>query len=94
MSKNFRSLRSKLVAGLLLAGLAVGLTGCQYGADLGSDSSTPSPGESFTDVDLPSASRTYYQDLPDGRRVLCIWASNYTNGMGSVSCDWEHAVRK
>lgn len=30
---------------------------------------------------------TFYQPLPDGREVLCVWAINYN--AGGLSCDWE-----
>lgn len=32
---------------------------------------------------------TFYQDLPDGSKVLCI-AESYN---GAISCDWDH-IRK
>lgn len=37
----------------------------------------------------PQHHYAFYQDLPDGRTVLCVWAkSGYGGG---VSCDWSTA---
>ncbi|QNL30716.1 hypothetical protein SEA_ESTES_7 [Mycobacterium phage Estes] len=35
-------------------------------------------------------SQPHYVDLPDGRKVMCVWESVYTNN-GGPSCDWDHA---
>lgn len=57
---------------LALIGLAtaVGLTGCFNGGTVAADD--PYRG-------------AYVQELPDGRSVICAWASY------AVDCDWENA---
>lgn len=39
----------------------------------------------------PGTHYTFYQDLPDGGKVLCIWVSTSSSygGNGGLSCDWE-----
>ncbi|AEK09918.1 hypothetical protein FDH96_gp006 [Mycobacterium phage Rey] len=49
-----------------------------------------SPGNTVGGSRFTGWSQPHYVDLPDGRKVLCVWESAYTNN-GGPSCDWDHA---
>lgn len=75
----------------LVAAAVVSLTAlsaCGSGSD---SSGTPqkSSAEKSKELSGENLSQHYvfYQELPDGRRVMCVWAK-WGNG-GGPSCDWE-----
>lgn len=67
----------------ILAGAALTLllSGC---------SSTPQGGTSHQES-ISVRSNAHYVQLPEGRRVLCVFEQDAINGGGGTSCDWEHA---
>ncbi|QFG12567.1 hypothetical protein PBI_TOAKA_68 [Mycobacterium phage Toaka] len=61
------------------------LTACTTDTPNGSES----PNESFGVNSNP-----HYVDLPDGRKVLCIYErTDYTSKSGGPSCDWDNASK-
>lgn len=71
-------LRSALIAAVALS-LTAGLSGCVYQDDTGAK-----PTE---EQESPYYHYSFEQKLPDGRKVLCVWASE-GDGSGGPSCDW------
>ncbi len=50
----------------------------------------PPSGSAVTPAgNAPPSIVTFYADLPDGRRVLCVYAG--WSNQGGPSCDWERA---
>lgn len=75
------------VAAAAAAFLALALTGCASGAGNGG-----STDPELNDQRTPSVHYSFVQELPDGRKVLCVWAkSGYGGGL---SCDWESIAPK
>ena len=66
----------KLVLLALSASLL--LTGCGTGAD--------NSGEH-----APEKHYYFWQDLPDGEKVLCVWVKDVNSG--GLSCDWNGRQR-
>lgn len=51
----------------------------------------PQPGDSAHTSGLSDlTSYPHYINLPDGRKVLCVYETTYIKN-GGPSCDWEHA---
>ncbi len=81
----------KIVAGLTVSvALIAGLTGCASAYE------TPEKDESGTAQAPVNSNYTpdttvFEQELPDGRTVLCIWATGTRKG--GLSCDWESAAQ-
>ncbi|APQ42112.1 hypothetical protein PBI_MRMAGOO_7 [Mycobacterium phage MrMagoo] len=50
----------------------------------------PQPGDTVAGTGFDGSSQPHYVDLPDGRKVLCVYESTYIKN-GGPSCDWEHA---
>lgn len=69
---------SRLAALLILPVLALSACGTTDGAEDGT-------------VRNPATSYTFWQEIPNGGKVLCVWAkSGYGGGL---SCDWKGAKR-
>jgi len=75
-----------VAAALIGAGL---LTGCgAYQSATGFEKPSPEP-KSKSSLRAPETA-VFEQLLPDGRTVLCVWASrSETSKAGGLSCDWE-----
>ncbi|QBJ01151.1 hypothetical protein PBI_ARISSANAE_66 [Mycobacterium phage Arissanae] len=75
----------RLILALVLPLIIVGLTACTTDTPNGSES----PNESFGVNSNP-----HYVDLPDGRKVLCVYErTDYTSKSGGPSCDWDNASK-
>ncbi|MDV6975298.1 hypothetical protein [Mycobacterium intracellulare] len=73
----------KLFVALALCGAL--LTGCDL--DGHTDNGGSSPNETFG-----VRSNPHYVNLPDGRKVLCVYeATGYSSSSGGPSCDWANA---
>ncbi len=73
----------KLIAGLAIAFAAFGIVGCADGT---------APGDTLVSVPKAVAVNAHYVDLPDGRKVLCVYEGNANDGRsGGPSCDWGNA---
>lgn len=71
--------RSKSLMAVAAIGLSLGLAGCS-GA-----------GEGFhSEQTEPITHYTFEQELPNGEKTLCVWASDGGSSSG-LSCDWESA---
>ncbi len=74
-----------IVTAIIISALA--LTGCS------SYTGTPTTPEPASTVPANTANyvpQAKWVDLPDGRRVLCVSQSNYTDA--GISCDWDHTT--
>ncbi|AER26192.1 membrane protein [Mycobacterium phage Skinny] len=52
--------------------------------------STPAGGTANSS-DFGVASNAHYVDLPDGRKVLCVYETRQSRRDGGPSCDWANA---
>ncbi|QSM01051.1 membrane protein [Mycobacterium phage Nanosmite] len=59
------------------------------GAMVAACGTTP-PGSDSVNQDFGVSSNPHYVNLPDGRRVLCVYETRSAKD-GGPSCDWEHA---
>lgn len=75
-----------VAAALIGAGL---LTGCGPNqSSTGSEVASPETKGQYT-LKAPETA-VFEQLLPDGRTVICVWASrSETSKAGGLSCDWE-----
>ncbi|QGJ88822.1 hypothetical protein SEA_YECEY3_71 [Mycobacterium phage Yecey3] len=75
----------KAIAAVMLAGVAaLGLSAC---------SSTPT-GSEVKQEPFGVRANPHYVDLPDGRKVLCIYeATDFSSKSGGPSCDWAGAKK-
>jgi len=67
--------------------VALALTGCAAGASSDGDSTSKEESQ-----ETPYEHYTFEQKLPDGRKVLCVWAADYK--AGGLSCDWESLAKE
>jgi hypothetical protein len=79
--------RKTLVAAALL-GLSLSLVGCATPATQDAQKA-----EAAQEQQTPNAHYSFEEKLPDGRTVLCIWASESYNS-GGLSCDWESLAKE
>ena len=69
-------MKIKTAAVLLVATLTLALSGCGQTAGVESGSGN-----------APVNHYTFWQELPDGARVMCVWAKDGRGG--GLSCNWN-----
>ncbi|QBJ00249.1 hypothetical protein SEA_PHARAOH_61 [Mycobacterium phage Pharaoh] len=75
-----KKLALALVAPMILIAM---LTGC---------GASTVPGGTVQSSDKAVSANPHYVNLPDGRKVLCVYEGNANDGRsGGPSCDWDHA---
>ncbi|QNJ56814.1 membrane protein [Mycobacterium phage Reindeer] len=51
---------------------------------------SPAPGDDALTRGFSGSAQPHYVDLPDGRKVLCVYESTRAEN-GGPSCDWDRA---
>ena len=73
-----------------VAAASVGLVACAATAEADGDGGAVQPGNDVVKSDSRGYIHTHYtfwQELPDGTRVLCVWAEGSRSG--GLSCNWN-----
>lgn len=78
--------RTKQLIAVAALGLSLSLTGCATQAQ--QEAARSEKSEKVEKQRDPREHYSFEQKLPDGEKVLCVWAENGYES-GGLSCDWE-----